>query len=193
MALSLVIAPTMLAFVPTPPLKSPTPTTTSSRTKNFRYYGDIAPLGEFDPLNIVSDGNRKFVREAELQHGRIAMLATLLIPGFEMMKPGTLGINYLSDMDLNSQLPFWYSLAVLEFYRMYTGWNSPFYGDMRTPFSLSQDYQPGNLLRLDPEKVTQRKYNTELSNGRLAMLAAAHMVGSELATGETLAQQLAHF
>lgn len=195
MALSLVIAPTMLAFVPTPPLKSPTPTptTTSSRTTNFRYYGDIAPLGEFDPLNIVSDGNRKFVREAELQHGRIAMLATLLIPGFEMMKPGTLGINYLSDMDLNSQLPFWYSLAVLEFYRMYTGWNSPFYGEMRTPFSLSKDYQPGNLLRLNPEKVTQRKYNTELSNGRLAMLAAAHMVGSELATGETLAQQLAHF
>jgi len=193
MALSLVIAPTMLAFVPTPPLKSPTPTTTSSRTKNFRYYGDIAPLGEFDPLNIVSDSNRKFVREAELQHGRIAMLATLLIPGFEMMKPGTLGINYLSDMDLNSQLPFWYSLAVLEFYRMYTGWNSPFYGDMRTPFSLSNDYQPGNLLRLDPEKVTQRKYNTELSNGRLAMLAAAHMVGSELATGQTLAQQLGHF
>ena len=195
MALSLVIAPTMLAFVPTPPLKSQTqtPTTTSSRTTNFRYYGNIAPLGEFDPLNIVSDGNRKFVREAELQHGRIAMLATLLIPGFEMMKPGTLGINYLSDMDLNSQLPFWYSLAVLEFYRMYTGWNSPFYGEMRTPFSLSKDYQPGNLLRLNADKVTQRKYNTELSNGRLAMLAAAHMIGSELATGETLAQQLAHF
>lgn len=189
--MALAIAPTMLSFVPTPPVKPPT--TSATPSGNFRYYGGIAPLGEFDPLNIVNDGNRKFVREAELQHGRIAMLASLLIPGFEMMKPGTLGINYLSDMDLNSQLPFWYSLAVLEFYRMYTGWNSPFYGDMRTPFSLSKYYQPGNLLRLDPEKVTQRKYNTELSNGRLAMIAAAHMVGSELATGQTLAQQLGHF
>lgn len=189
--MALAIAPTMLSFVPTtPPVKPPSVSTNSG---NFRYYGDIAPLGEFDPLNIVNDNNRKFVREAELQHGRIAMLASLLIPSFEMMKPGTLGINYLSDMDLNSQLPFWYSLAVLEFYRMYTGWNSPFYGDMRTPFSLSKDYQPGNLLRLNPDKVTQRKYNTELSNGRLAMLAAAHMVGSELATGQTLAQQLGHF
>ena len=189
--MALAIAPTMLAFVPTPPIK---PTTTSATSSgDFRYYGGIAPLGEFDPLNIVNDGNRKFVREAELQHGRIAMLATLLIPGFEMMDPSMPGIKHLSSMDLNSQLPFWYSLAVLEFYRMYTGWNSPFYGDMRTPFSLSKDYQPGNLLRLDPEKVTQRKYNTELSNGRLAMLAVAHMVGSELATGETLTQQLSHF
>ena len=183
--MALALVPSVFAFVPSGPVK---PVST-----NFKYYGDIAPVGYFDPLKIANKENTQYLREAELQHGRIAMLATVLIPGFEMMKPGTLGINYLSDMDLNSQLPFWYSLAVLEFYRMYTGWNSPFYGDDRTPFTLSKDYQPGNLLRLNADKVTQRKYNTELSNGRLAMLAAAHMVGSELATGETLAQQLSHF
>lgn len=183
--MALALTSTTFAFVPSGPVK---PVNT-----NFRYFGDISPTGYFDPLKIANKENTQYLRESELQHGRIAMLATLLIPGFEMMKPGTLGINYLSNMDLDSQLPFWYSLAVLEFYRMYTGWNSPFYGDDRKPFTLSKDYQPGNLLRLNPDKVTERKYNTELSNGRLAMLAAAHMVGSELVTGETLAQQLSHF
>ena len=183
--MALALTSTVFAFVPSSPVK---PVTT-----NFKYYGDIAPVGYFDPLKIATKENTQYLREAELQHGRIAMLASVLIPGFEMMKPDTLGINTLSNMGLDSQLPFWYSLAVLEFYRMYTGWNSPFYGDNRKPFSLSKDYQPGNLLRLNPDKVTQRKYNTELSNGRLAMLAAAHMIGSELATGETLAQQLSHF
>ena len=191
------ITTSMLAFVPTPPVKTSSTSTSSISTSpyqdNFRYYGDIAPVGKFDPLKIANKDNSKYLREAELQHGRIAMLASILIPSFEMMNPDTLGINYLSNMDLDIQLPFWYSLAVLEFYRMYTGWNSPFYGEERTPFSLRKDYQPGNLLRLDANNVTQRKYNTELSNGRLAMLAVAHMLGSELVTGETIAQQLSQF
>ena len=183
--MALALTSTVFSFVPSGPVKSV--------STNFKYYGDIAPVGYFDPLKISTKENTQYLRESELQHGRIAMMASVLIPGFEMMKPGTLGINTLSNMDLETQLPFWYSLAALEFYRMYTGWNSPFYGDDRTPFTLSKDYQPGNLLRLDPKKVTERKYNTELSNGRLAMLAVAHMVGSELATGETIGQQLSHF
>jgi len=195
------IAPSFVAgFVPTPRTSTPkitTTTTTTTTTDNFKYYGAIAPTGEFDPLNILTDKNRKFMREAELQHGRVAMLAAVAIPGLEMLNldsdTQSLGINYLSSMDLGSQLPFWYGLAVVEFYRMYSGWNSPFYGDKRTPFSISDDYQPGNLFRLDPEKASPRLYNTELSNGRLAMLGIAHMIGSELATGENLMTQMSHF
>jgi hypothetical protein len=183
--MALAILPIMLSFMPSQSVKPV--------VSNFKYKGDIAPIGYFDPLKISNKENVKYLRESELQHGRIAMLATLLIPGFEMMDPSMPGIKHLSSMDLNSQLPFWYGMAVLEFYRMYTGWTSPFYGNDTSTFTLKEDYQPGNLIRLNPDKVTQRKYNTELSNGRLAMLAAAHMVGSELATGQTLAQQLSHF
>jgi hypothetical protein len=188
MATAIALAP-MMSFVPNPtPSSTPPPTATQ-----FKYYGSLPPTGYFDPLKIANDKNTKYLREAELQHGRIAMLATLLIPGFEMMNPEILGINYLSNMDLTFQLPFWYTFAAAEFYRMYTGWNSPFYGEERAPFSLSDDYQPGNLLAFKPEKVTERKYNTELSNGRLAMLATAHIIGSELVTGQTLAEQFANF
>ena len=192
------IAPSFaLGFVPTPRTSTPKITTTTTTRDNFKYYGDIAPTGEFDPLNIVTDKNKKYLRESELQHGRVAMIAAVTIPGLEMLNldsdTQSLGINYLSNMDLASQLPFWYGLAVVEFYRMYSGWNSPFYGDKRTPFSISDDYQPGNLFRLDPDKATPRLYNTELSNGRLAMLGVAHMIGSELVTGENLMTQMSHF
>lgn len=180
-----VITSALISFVPSGPVKP--------MTSKFKYYGDIAPAGYFDPLKIANKENSKYLREAELQHGRVAMLASVLIPVFEMMNSNKLGINFLSDMDFNSQLPFWYGMACLEFYRMYNGWNSPFYGENRMPFSLTEDYQPGNLFSVKSDNITERRYNSELSNGRLAMLAAAHMIASELATGETIAQQLSHF
>ena len=85
------------------------------------------------------------------------------------MKPGTLGINYLSDMDFGQQLPFWYVMALLEFGRLKSGWENPFTNG--SLFSLKDDFQPGNHLNVDVDKVSDRAYNSELSNGRLAMLA----------------------
>ena len=152
--------------------------------KNFKYYGDIAPVGFFDPLKVSNEKNSKYLREFELQHGRVAMVASTLIPLYELMKPGTLGINYLSDMDFGQQLPFWYVMALLEFGRLKSGWQNPFTNG--TLFSLKDDFQPGNHLNFDVNKVSDRAYNSELSNGRLAMFAAAHMVGSELLTGHGL-------
>ena len=71
----------MCAF--TPNVKPPT---------SFKYYGDIKPLNYFDPLNFltptksnekISDEAIKYVREAELQHGRMAMLASVAFPIIE--------------------------------------------------------------------------------------------------------------
>ena len=160
------------------------PLTTKPKVKDFKYYGDIAPLGFFDPLKLSNEKNSKYLREFELQHGRVAMVATTLIPLYELMKPGTLGINYLSDMDFGQQLPFWYVMALLEFGRLKSGWQNPFTNG--TLFSLKEDFQPGNHLNFDVDKVSDRAYNSELSNGRLAMLAAAHIIGSELVTGQGL-------
>ncbi len=158
--------------------------TLKPNVKDFKYYGDIAPVGYFDPLKLSNEKNSKYLREFELQHGRVAMVASTLIPLYELMKPGTLGINYLSDMDFGQQLPFWYVMALLEFGRLKSGWQNPFTNG--SLFSLKDDFQPGNHLNFDVNKVSDRAYNSELSNGRLAMLAAAHMVGSELVTGHGL-------
>ena len=152
--------------------------------KDFKYYGDIAPVGFFDPLKLSNEKNSKYLREFELQHGRVAMVASTLLPLYEYMKPGTLGINYLSDMDFGQQLPFWYVMALLEFGRLKSGWENPFTNG--TLFTLKDDFQPGNHLNFDVDKVSDRAYNSELSNGRLAMLATAHIIGSELLTGQGL-------
>ena len=169
-----------------PMMISLVPTTTKPQTTGFKYLGDIAPTGFFDPLKLSATRDERFLREAELQHGRAAMLASVVIPGYELMKPDSLGINMLSEMNFQDQLPFWYSMAALEFYRMYSGWNSPFFGENRSVFTLRDDYQPGNLLRVKPDSVPDRRYNSELSNGRLAMLAAAHIIGSEFFTQQGL-------
>ena len=49
--------------------------------KSFKYVGSTAPFENFDPLNIVegkSENRVKYTREAELQHGRAAMLGLLI-------------------------------------------------------------------------------------------------------------------
>ncbi len=152
--------------------------------KTFKNYGDLPPLNYFDPLNLATEKNAQYLREFELQHGRTAMIAATLIPLYELMKPGELGIKYLSDMDLGMQLPFWYVMALLEFGRMKKAWENPFTGG--NLFTLKKDFQPGNYLDFKVENVSERAYNSELNNGRLAMLAVAHMIGSELVSGQTL-------
>ena len=154
------------------------------QVSDFKYYGDIKPLNYFDPLNLSTEKNSKYLREFELQHGRVAMVASTLIPLYEYMNPGKLGINYLSDMDINSQIPFWYVMALLEFARLKTAWQNPFSGE--DLFTLKEDFQPGNYFDFNVNNVSDRRFNTELSNGRLAMLAAAHIIGSELLTGKSL-------
>lgn len=161
----------LISFVPT----------VKPSTSSFKYYGDTKPLGYFDPLKLSTEKNTKYLREFELQHGRVAMFASVLIPTFEVTKPDTLGINYLANMDFDSQLPFWYVMALAEFFRMKTAWENPFGG--KPLFTLKDDFQPGNYLNFDVNNVSDNAFNSELNNGRLAMLAVAHVIGSELVTG----------
>ena len=46
-------------------------------------------------------------------------------------------------------------------------------------------YQPGNVFSYDVDKVSDFLYESELSNGRIAMLAVAGIMGSELLTGQS--------
>ena len=171
MTAAMALIASSLTFVPT----------VKPSVSSFKYFGDTQPLGYFDPLKLSTEKNSKYLREFELQHGRVAMLSSVLIPAFELTKPGTLGINYLADMDFNSQLPFWYVMGLVEFFRMKTAWENPFGG--KPLFTLKNNFQPGNYLNFDVKNVSDNAFNSELNNGRLAMLAVAHVIGSELATG----------
>ena len=169
-----------------PPIKPP--------VTSFNYQGDLPPLNYFDPLQLNSEATfderrTKWLREAELQHGRLAMLAAVALPLIELTNPDTLSIHYLSDMDASEQSVFWTSVLVYEISRMAIGWESPFKGKRGgdgSAFTLKSKYQPGNVLTVNPDVITKNTYDKELSNGRLAMLASAHIIGSELLTGNSL-------
>ena len=42
----------------------------------------------------------KFVKEAEIKHGRVAMASSLLIPLLDNVKPDILGVNFVNSLAL---------------------------------------------------------------------------------------------
>lgn len=149
----------------------------------FRYVGNIPPLGNFDPFKITynADESRiKYLRETELQHGRVAMVSFVALAALDKFNDG-LAINQLNNLNLEQQFPFWLAVFITEFGRMYVGWENPF-TDGGSKFQLKSDYQPGNLFQLSESSYSSDKMNKELSNGRLAMLACAGYIAQELVT-----------
>mmetsp|Transcript_24475 Transcript_24475/g.67614 ORF Transcript_24475/g.67614 Transcript_24475/m.67614 type:complete len:200 (+) Transcript_24475:76-675(+) len=151
------------------------------------YVGDVG----FDPLGFSENFDMKWLREAEIKHGRSSMLATVgfvmqqywTIPGYDHvddsnMAPGIVGASAML------QIVFW--MGVLEF------WTNKGNVTMETMFS-DPDREPGNL-GFDPMGLavgkTEDEMNDmklkELKNGRLAMLAIGGMIHHNWITGEAL-------
>jgi len=166
----------------------------------------------FDPANFLatatSVGEVKRWREAELTHGRVAMLAALGFVVGEQLEDFPAFLNYdggISGVPAIYQFQkveevrplFWESLVLViglcESYRVSAGWANP----KGTGFnSLKDDYVPGDLgfdplglLPSDPEelKVLQTK---ELNNGRLAMISIAGFVAQELVVNREIFEHL---
>jgi hypothetical protein len=159
---------------------------TKPAVMNFKYVGDISPTGYFDPLSLsskLSDESVKYAREAELQHGRVAMLSMIALPLLDKCGGDTLAIDALYKLPLAEQIPFWTGVGCFEFARMGAGWRNPFM-EKNANFKLEESYQPGNLFKLKEDQYTKADMEKELSNGRLAMMASLGYIAQEFVTGQ---------
>ncbi len=147
---------------------------------NFKFEGATRPLGYFDPLKVstsVKPNQLKYLREAELQHGRIAMLSAVILPLLEMTHPGTLGVDVLWDGSTSTQFAWLGGFALYEIARILKGYKNP----SEETFTLKEDHEPGQIF---PQSVFTTPLETdmmnkELNNARLAMLAVTHIIGVE--------------
>ena len=170
--------------------------------------GSLSPAPDFDPFGFAKDADlekMKNYREAETQHGRVAMLGALGMlvteepiefhPLFQAdNKDIGPAIRHLDEVRAVS--PFFFEIlailiASLELNRALKGWVNP--GDvLGTGRTLKEDYYPGDvgfdpfgLKPEDPEAFAEIQ-TKELQNGRLAMLGWAGMVAQELVNGKEI-------
>lgn len=170
--------------------------------------GAIAPTGLFDPLGFAAKADEatlKRYREAELTHGRVAMLATV---GF-LVGEAVEGSSFLFDSQITGPAishlaqvpaPFWVLLTIgigaSEQTRAEIGWVEPKDVPVAQPGLLRDDYTPGDIgfdpLGLKPEDPEEffEIQTKELQNGRLAMLAAAGFMAQELVDGKGILEHL---
>eukprot|EP00984_Skeletonema_dohrnii_P004817 scaffold1694_cov122-Skeletonema_dohrnii-CCMP3373.AAC.7 len=170
--------------------------------------GALAPMGFFDPLGFAEKADEatlKRYREAEVTHGRVAMLAVI---GF-FVGEAVEGSSFLFDASISGpaishpgQVPGgWDALIIAgigfaELQRAKTGFVDPSETAFDQPGALNVDYYPGDIgfdpLGLKPEDPEELDImiTKELQNGRLAMLAAAGFLAQEAVDGKGI---LEHF
>ena len=164
-------------------------------------WAGAGPFGFFDPLGLSKDvdaGRLAFYREAEIKHGRVAMLAAV---GFLFQEHYTFtGID--SPSFVSFEQPglaggVWLALAVMlgnvegksvEAFMKLDGGFLAEQNESKT-WRMKEDYASGDLgfdpLGLKPTNAKDLKemQSKEINNGRLAMIGIAGMVAQELVNG----------
>jgi hypothetical protein len=156
--------------------------------------GVIPPLGVWDPLGIMGTEQQRQWEEAEIKHGRFAMLATLHVL---VVKSGARFPGYLSDGSFGGEPVLFTdvpddplaSLAFLSGPRGGAVCQLVFlFGFLENVFEQHPDRAPGDTapegnywVRYDDPEQKQFKLNVERSNGRLAMLGIFGMLANEMA------------
>mmetsp|Transcript_34658 Transcript_34658/g.63730 ORF Transcript_34658/g.63730 Transcript_34658/m.63730 type:complete len:222 (-) Transcript_34658:139-804(-) len=163
--------------------------------------GALAPMGFFDPLGFAAKADEKTLkryREAEVTHGRVAMLAVI---GF-LVGESVEGSSFLFDAQISGpaishpgQIPDGWDALIVTFIgaaeaqRAQIGWVDPADASYDQPGLLRDDYYPGDIgfdpLGIKPEDPEELDVmiTRELQNGRLAMLAAAGFLAQEAVDG----------
>jgi hypothetical protein len=190
----------------------------SVSAEEYMKVGQTAPMGFWDPFGLttgISEGRLLFLREAEIKHGRVCMMASLGIVVGEKFHP-LLGGYDGPAVDLNpftTNVPladFWplafvqtfATIAFLEYRIGYKALEGIAFDGMRAITGevntspevfaakkgrLSGDYGFDPLgLKPKTEAGLMEMQNKELNNGRLAMLAAFGILIQEAITGEKI-------
>jgi len=206
------LATTVASFVPTAVVgfgtKLAPQFTPDSNAFAYGLPGSLDPVGNFDPLGFAEGKDFETIkqyREAELQHGRVAMLAAIGMlvteepiefhPLFEAgVKDIGPAVRHLDEVRAVSPAFFeilGLVIGALELNRALTGWTKP--GDvLGSGRVFNEDYFPGDVgfdpLGLAPKDADEflELHTKELQNGRLAMLGIAGMVAQELVNGEEI-------
>ena len=149
---------------------------TPEKLPSFMEVGETQFLDKSGFIKERSDSQLSFQREAELQHGRVAMLSFVILQFLDHVDKSTLAINQVSSLSLPSQFGLLVAFGYLEFIRLKQFQDFRQDSDM---FTMREDVIPGNPFKA---KSTRFLQNTELNNGRLAMFGALGYMAQELAT-----------
>lgn len=140
------------------------------------------PTAPFEsPLFLPPGMQPSFLREAELKHSRLAMVSVVAFPILEHYSSG-LGIDVFQQLPDILQLGVVQLMFISEFTSMIRGWRNP----LESPFTLNDNYQPGDLGFGLWNATMGDSMDKELNNGRLAMVAMLGMMAQELVTHQRL-------
>jgi len=169
--------------------------------------GAVAPLGYFDPLGFSQEGitlnEVKRYREAEVMHGRVAMLAVVGYFVGESGFGGPFGLvgpanDQLQQVPLPAMAVLTAGIAAIELNRARIGWVNPEFG-AGAMWTLRDQYYPGDVgfdpLGLKPTEPAafQTMQTKELQNGRLAMIAIAGICAQELVNHRTIFETFEYY
>jgi len=173
--------------------------------------GVTAPLGFWDPIgytkegtypNYASEGRVRFLREAELKNGRVAMLAALgfvVAEQYPIFFHGSFnGPSIKTWTEIGLQGNFWpgviLCIAIPEVFSLFNHKDPRRTGEWR---SHKTEQEPGSYLNFDPLGLKPKDpaslrvmQDKEINNGRLAMIGISGMVAQELVNGQKIVDTL---
>ncbi|KAJ1447525.1 chlorophyll a/b-binding protein domain-containing protein [Pelagophyceae sp. CCMP2097] len=198
-----------LALQPKAPRKAVLKASTLGSPSDFAYGlpgnsmpGAAGSRFDFDPLRFAERGTQADVvkyREAELKHGRVAMLAATGMLVSELWHPLLLEVVnvpsiYAFQLTLQKEfffVPLLAGIAAVEGLSIFGYGGKPAGWSTDLKFKMSEDYKAGSYGEVGPWTAAnlsaedyELKEVQELNNGRLAMLAVAGIVAQELVTSQ---------
>ena len=129
--------------------------------------------------------NSKFVQEAEIKHGRTAMLAMPTLLSLEVLDHSTLGINQLASTPIENQACLLGIFGCSEVSQMLKAYEYP--STVDAWFNMKDSHIPGDY-NFDPLNISNSKNIDTLKTnekfiGRVAMLSSFVFICDELVTG----------